>query len=847
MTNSPSRKRRKRNINVLEKENIEFYIGAIKELFICNFDKAKEFIGITSNTFNINKTNNGKFEDHLRRIWKESNIVFSERSKYTRVSEYHIEDAEKQEVDFFTNNSVKTYTISKTVFAATIKMILCDTNWRLEIGHTREIPSTMHRALHALKIDIERLFPNAKLDVLLALPHFMEHTLCLSRVQYQRDFDVTQKKGEESNSSSSIEIDEFNSDISQTSSNSVIEFINRKQIKSILIQDKTDEVICDGVRFQIHPLRLSMVIFCVSNYVQRIMQEEQKVKFLVRDIYLQFTKGIPINEKCKIYIEKYSKAIKYALMKKRTFQTSQEIVNYHRALSVQMNQEGVDFNLVTEVNELLNYFEDGYNLVMRHKSTWNTFVKRRGKIAKIKKKIVQGDSTIIGFDKNEVSCLDLKTSVFMLDILFNKSISKECAIDYNEELNFILIPNHKLKVIQETIVPLLCVTHYNISRTERPALVFPLHTRNFCEGIKGDSDACATKLHFASRSMLRLFERCMPITFSTIPKNKEHGLKLYEILPKILCRFRSRENLQKKFAECYSSKLYMTMRNSKEESFTGFQWDIPNIYTGLKSFLCVYAEKKYVLYNTIERIGEFIFSKSTPSLESQFHLTMINSLLEEPIIVGDYIEISIKEKNDLPMPRSLYLFYLCTDNIISDELAIELFCSINCKVCKEDFLNFSKPHPNGEFINDISGLHSKVVSKFRQTTNNEMPSDDYKVMAILFETLELLSMRPIEYDDKGNNSRSNIDFNIVNPISIEEIQDPNYDKIPIQFDSKTGEPMFYQDVFPIWNSEVYESEEKKSSKRKTFAGELDFMPFIGSHEEFFSCVILFTCNEFNSQ
>ncbi len=334
--------------------------------------------------------------------------------------------------------------------------------------------------------------------------------------------------------------------------------------------------------------------------------------------------------------------------------------------------------------------------------------------------------------------------------------------------------------------------------------------------------------------------------------------------------------------------------NQNEKYLCGIYDKKPSFYLALRSFIYIYISHK-IWTKTLLKIVDYFDNHEELKKKYSFAWILLTVLYCSSNRETDWTEIpeqwkdvtkllfnnsgisnniSDKQLNmDFPFPSHIILYYLCTIPEFTDDIAIELFMSMNINPKRwlpeqgsTSYLRFSKSNSDNNnnnanaqqekqiyHIDKFSKYYTKLNNIDEKKVNEEKNEEQRCSRSIdfLFQALEKLS----QYQATGitfnqfkaareKTEQSNYrGYVIENPERIIPLSDSEILKdskiIPKQIiDIKDGEPLYTDEVLPIWKAGIHDISIEDSLQPKVLPGHIEASPFAGCHKDMLECLLL---------
>lgn len=427
------------------------------------------------------------------------------------------------------------------------------------------------------------------------------------------------------------------------------------------------------------------------------------------------------------------------------------------------------YNIVKNKNSMLTFFDRMREVPITSTNVLSTDYKEM-----LNKKMEESPQVMLVFKRSsEVTVASIMKSMIIIenrfmnnkDIVYHKYDPNENQSIINWDVIFsqtfvtiIMTQSMYLKIVKYYI-PMIIDKSYTKRNLFAPLYYIHIHNYYYGENIG---------LLNTMRSILKHFQYDREYNHSIyMPYHPDDSIiQFYSILHIIVMRYQSSEKIWEALLNPYRNIAHLYTRKNPTtliDYVVGFSDLNPNIYTALKSFIMVYA-KHIVKQDTLFKVYEVMCNNKTLQQEHAMCFLLIQNMInngETKMYTSSYHEqiylyvdvdsafkVRVKdnyvEKDDpscfdnvFPYKNGvspiILLFMLCTSNHISNELAIELFTSINID-----------PHMN---VNKKKIVVDKII------VNNANPSEpiynrtktyERNVMNSLFRLSDNVSMKRLQ-------------------------------------------------------------------------------------------------------
>jgi len=759
-------------------------------------------------------------------------------------------------------------------FDAAILYVLCG-DWRDGIRFSTQIPSALYRGLVAENVEFARLFPLLE-ETQDPFPDYVEQSFSTGRYLYHMD------KDDGDSDISPIRETEEEESVSSNLDSCLV------GVDSLTMIHSTERVLVGSKTSSIHPYTLSAACFCLAVVLKNEFEQERIVlptstanqmlmkpeRFAEKSIYLDLRRRF--------------EGVETPSIESKTLDQVAE----------QLCRACIDTKDDTDAAKLVRKLANVYSAISKHKVDKKQFCSQRGTLVvpdmilkdptlfysnssfcKEFKDTFTGreafavhadNSSVLRFERGNVTATSIYTTLKLLSLRFKKALLDKARIAFDDLYTYLIIEKHALRVIQMVYIPFLCTTPLLISRNlndTKPSPIYPLHIRNYFALSDGMNDK--ERLLLAMKSLVKTFDRTRN-TIDSWPDVDDPIVELYDLFAPIVDRFGSKEEIWKicvdPFNE-YDKLWYGTKGSGKKRKAIGFKEDGRTIYSAIKSFCYVYS--KHNIRSDVVRDLLYLFEVQKMHLQEKFPLQyQLLRIVQETADEKDAEIIEIPEHvfllEEFPFPTHVCLYYLCASQEIPDELAIQLFIGLSSKTRKlEGSITFSSPQSTRSPSESLKySLIDFVRNQRNKNEKEEFKADIPHVgLTYLFCTLEQLSyygttiqQKKRKISEKDSIYRGEAEpIRDLLPMRENEILDDTF-KVAVQ--STKGILYSNSQVFPIWNSELYDIKEEdgfamlgtRASSRfrrgtlKTASGnEHDLLPFAGCHEDFLDCILLYPC------
>lgn len=756
-----------------------------------------------------------------------------------------------------------------------------------QITQPNQIPTSIIRGFLATRIEIKSCFPNLEKDndLLPNHPWWIEYSINGSRYMYHkmrigsvesRQKDVVEMDIEQSDESSSI------------SATSDVEYhmLSSKGWDIILKGDQVVQIVEGNKPYQsglkMHPYTLSASVFCIANYLTRIIKEESGVEYSPTDVYLFM----------KSWMESGS-----------GIRNNTNMPNIHKLiidwtniliLYISNHKDDADSNVILkkDFGILLNLFSNIRDVILakhrkknfkhyNHGKFENYTLVEYSKLGHLKSDISQviynspeipptEKLLAMVFKRSDVSEMKLYASMNIIERLFSITKTKNTywRIEHDQESIYIVLHSALYNSIRRYCIPYIPFQFSTFDRnTWTP--VYLLHLHNY---MYGDNMGLLNSIKFMLKQFTKLIN-----DHEVMPKTSDPNICFYKILHMIINRYGSTEAIWDELVYPLNSIPFLWTAQKQNENkrqrkkvkqdetvyIKGFREGTMSLYSALRSFAFI-NERHYIKRVVLEKVrNEFVINGL---LQEKYSLTwnLVLYLYENAPMEEDIEIPSDLPSDDLPLPDNedgtppqrfplhMLLYYFCCAPEIEDSLATLLFRSIGINLRGHN--GHGASYPGMIFCTKRFGLEEAEKNKYSfmdiervfyseyKDINNENDVSSMGGISFLFKALEELSLYPIQVDldtvccddsttpnkkrkrteEEGEMYRGFAtgvrDFVNIHPFHVLSSENSPIDKIPVDF--KNGEPMTPANSFPIWNLEMHEVDSQSSVDIK-FAIDLD--------------------------
>jgi hypothetical protein len=858
--------------------------------------------------FTINSVHHGSFFQALKCIWDSMKIEFVQYSancfktnykkKRSRSKKSKTENnREARLICLDENHDNLVYILDYEQYKKSITAILStDNEWISNLNDVRDIPPTLASALTLYDL-WDTLIPTVATYTLSKYHNkHLEGVLCISRYLSHRD----------SQSSRSPYDDQLSPAASD--SGSLMDYMKDVKSLCLVegsASVKLEDSYANVKRTSLHPYRLSACVFVLSEYYR--LQEEQLRDFSTLEIYsaLKFAladQGMnTTNEKLRCYCEAASvRIVSYVVEASNNIERSQEYQLWTEAMDLFDGIE--DIIADKQASSVKVVCQRRAKLV---NSILNTAIGRKSEPTRYAMTFDRAAVSPLDL-KTSLSILKIRFSDLLLPTSDNNN-SNKYDITFTSDRVTLEAPERFFATLIECVIPYMSTTPITVQRSAYPSVLYPLYATNILygedreviyslkavlrlfdkdkeKGMIGSKYVPSDPYHVAffrttlPKILQRMFggSRDKVLHYLTLPysdpyqvwtssksysNKKQASAAPYPTLTKELLQVHleqynnnndSRDDgtiLPLPLPSHYCTTPTPTCdKRKREDKIGGFVEGIANFYTMFKS-ICYMMDVHTVNSRCIDKLfGYFSDPENAVRLQSKYpkQFELIYSLNEGMDLKCDNVDISLSpkgkkkyEEDEHDLPHVL-LYELCVSPDIPEELALELAMSIKSKVANKHPLNLSSPQPH---YNHMHNVKCKLYDMLRNDYITGNSKEEYTSLYHTIQCIEELSFLGLDRSNAETYRGNKKTFE--NWLDFEKLDRSTMtNELPIQFNETTHQPVYSNQLMPIWPSEIAHS--TMSTTRKYINNNVsttDVPPFTGCHPDLLECIIVNTITE----
>jgi hypothetical protein len=838
------------------------------------------------------------------------------------------------DIVYFSNTGPRTiYTVTREEFNRSIIGVFTHTPWCSTVRSMEQIPPTIHRSLATCRFQLTTFFPSCSQNsTSSSLPYYVEKVICSMRVSNTTSLDQEEQEQEHDSDQPNV-LDSSDGTQSTCSMNAHL-----NGVKSLLMKNNSEQSVsmqyvdevtgCELFESRMTTVNcytLSAVVYCLA---ERGSEDRPRS---TEEFYHQICDRLEQPETettTRSDVNEIARHIEHEVKKRRRFANANEAVRAFHSRKQQNNNNNTSLNegLLQDIDKMLDFLSDMANLMNLQRCRSPVVTSVLGNMKHVyehscSKQPERGSSDQrseqhwinLAFTDPSVSALDIATTINLLKIRFPESplqmklvrIKEQQSEQGSATINMLSVESNTLEFIRHAIIPYYCANHRCVSRTVLPCPIYPLHLRNLLVKPTTTTDAALhnMRLIIGMMSLMKFTERHFRHLSKYYPKADDPVLHCYTLLPSIIDRFKDTDTIWKLLTEPFTDHetVWTQDKQSGATAVKGFRSETFTIYGALRSFAyinarhvirtqCVYELLNYFIVTDVQmqlhyplafklliylrHLSESYKKGMTgSSMAGSYGSTVPDAIIRIPRI-GEFFTT-----DEFPFATHLVLYYLCASKRLPDDLAVNLFMSINVqKDVDVPHRMSTEAHPNLKRV--FNDVRLKLMNLFpewlgsEQQQQQQQPSIPHYGLMFLVEALEQLTYYPINRKESRSSSstergsvepsrsvESNLSVTRQTLSGMNEWLFPNSEAhyksqcnnnnnpvhIPIQFTEADDTPQYVEDVFPVWPHEFYDTEFTYYNGRffesliKRGHIPRDFLPLTGAKREFVETILLRPC------
>ena len=624
-----------------------------------------------------------------------------------------------------------------------------------------------------------------------------------------------------------------------------------------------------------HPYTLSATVFCMANYLVRIIYQKKGKKYTSKELYLfirsWLNNSIISDPTMPCEVIEWLIQLNFIMCNHQDEYYTQPLIHQQLSICLKLFENIQRVINIKHRKKIPTEFKAGrfqkYTII--DFETYEKKMERTNDLA-VPLDFRKPDMKILCFERTNTTPLRIHASMTLLERWFGiqKSESTFWAIDFNTSFIFMFIHKKMLETIQHYIVPYM-PSHRQSFKRNMWCPLFIFHMHNY---IYGDNLGLLNSVKFCIKQFAKLIKDS-----NLMPKPNDPNICFFRILHLIIDRYGNTSNIMDDLTKSlrnihnlrFDRKKKRKKNTGKEPEgmdqklyVFGFRSQSVTLYSALRAFAYIY-EIHCIKNSTLDQLVRIFMENK--QLQKKYSMTwkLIHYLSnfesddEETTIPNE-----IPELGKISFPWHLLLYYFCCSPEIEDGFAIYLFHSISIKLRTQEGILLSETiltFPKHEFnINDAE----KALPNLRDTETAfgffmEKITDRTQIkkingLSFLMQTLEELALYPTFVEKSvvlGDETDVKVYRGFVNNpslfthIEVSDVLSSKFsplDRIPLDFD-ENNLPLTISNALPVWDIDLYENYKDKKTDILMLLekNEREIRPFMDAHEDFLSCIIMY--------